>query len=89
MIGQEFTIDLEGKLHAKIVQIPLSTRYRIAWTDGVASSWHEDYETLSEALSRLALLVACAESSYEKFFRSCEPEEHTASHLEFLEVNLS
>lgn len=89
MIGQDFTIDLEGKLHAKIVQMPLSTRYRVAWTDDVANSWHEDYETLSEALSRLSLLVACAESSYEKCFRACEPEEHAASHLEFLEVNLT
>ena len=46
--------------------------FALRWNDGVANAWCEVYETLSEALSRLALLSACQESDWKLGFRDSE-----------------
>lgn len=46
--------------------------FTLRWTDFVANDWCEVYDSLSEALSRLALLSACQESDWEKFMRDDE-----------------
>ena len=40
----------------------LTQLFTLRWTDFVSTDWCEVYESLSEALSRLALLSACEES---------------------------
>lgn len=40
------------------------TAFRLSWTDYVANTWTEYYPTLSIALLRASLLVACLESTH-------------------------
>lgn len=46
--------------------------FTVQWTDFVANDWCEVYETLSEALGRVALLSACQESNWDIGFRDDE-----------------
>jgi hypothetical protein len=46
--------------------------FTIQWTDFVANDWCEVYDSLSEALGRLALLSACQEDGWEIGFRDDE-----------------
>jgi hypothetical protein len=41
----------------------------LIWTDGI-NDWVEEYDRLSYAFARLALLQTCAESKWEKAFAS-------------------
>jgi hypothetical protein len=49
-------------------------RFQLRWTDGVINTWIEDYPTLSVALARLAVLVACGESGWEANFAETDRE---------------
>jgi hypothetical protein len=42
--------------------------YTLQWSDGVANAHSEQYEMLSIAVGRLAVLIACGESEYTKTF---------------------
>jgi hypothetical protein len=59
-------------------------KFIVNWTDYVANEWTEEYDLLSEALMRLAMLAACKESNWELGF-STSPEEHQVLVAEFME----
>lgn len=46
--------------------------FTLRWTDFVSSDWCEVYESLSQALSRLAVLSACQENDWKIGFRDDE-----------------
>lgn len=41
--------------------------YRLSWTDGVANEWNEWFTELSVAMLRLAVIIRCGESDWQKF----------------------
>lgn len=43
------------------------SNFDLHWTDGIGS-WLEEYEDLSTALARLAVLAHCSESAWELHF---------------------
>ena len=44
-------------------------KYSLWWTDFVANDITETYDSLPIALARLAVLLACGESDWERFFK--------------------
>lgn len=42
----------------------------LSWSDGVANTWSEPHPSLSFALLRLAALEHCADSDWERGFKS-------------------
>jgi hypothetical protein len=63
------------------------TKFIVNWTDYVANEWTEEYDLLSEALTRLAMLAACKEANWELGFGT-SPEEHQVSVADFMEGTL-
>lgn len=56
----------------------------LTWGDYVANDWAEAFDNLSDALTRLALLVEC--DTYERVFRFDE-YEHEQHSQKFLNSN--
>jgi len=55
--------------HGCVARIALyQGEYVLWWTDGVANDWEESYPALSLALARLAVLMRCGESDWERGF---------------------
>jgi hypothetical protein len=44
-------------------------KYSLWWTDFVANEYTETYDSLSVAMAGLAVLLACAESDWDRFFK--------------------
>lgn len=60
----EFTID--DSAFVTIEKSPSGVSLR--WNDGVVNEWTEEYESLSVALARVAVLAACGEKDWEVGF---------------------
>jgi len=63
--------------------IPQSDCTTLFWTDGI-NDWEENYQTSSAAFSRLACLLACADSKWLRGFNYDE-EKHQLAWAEFLD----
>ena len=48
--------------------IEIEDGYRLEWDDNIANYFREDYESLSTAVARLAVLIACGEGEWEPTF---------------------
>lgn len=48
--------------------------YSLLWDDCVVNEWSENFPALSMALARLASLIACGESEWEKGFTQQPPD---------------
>jgi hypothetical protein len=44
-------------------------KYSLWWTDFVANDYTETYDSLPVALAGLAVLLACGDSDWERFFK--------------------
>ena len=62
-------------------------KVEIWWTDYVTNEWSEIYDSLAQALTRLALLLECMDSDWEKGFLY-NAAQHAAKHLEFSNSNV-
>jgi hypothetical protein len=78
------TIETENHEH----EDNLGGAAKLFWTDYVANDWEEEFSTVSEALGRLALLRACEESGFEKYFVN-SPETFQKNFKAFLDSELS
>jgi hypothetical protein len=61
---------------------------KLFWTDYVANDWEEEFPTVSDALGRVALLRACEESNFEKYFVN-SPENFVDNFAEFAKQELA
>jgi len=78
------TIETENHQH----EDNLGGAAKLWWTDYVANDWEEEFSTVSEAIGRVALLRACEESNFEKYFVN-SPEKFAQNFKAFLNSELS
>jgi hypothetical protein len=62
--------------------------YSLRWNDLVINDWEETFPTLSITLARLAALVACGESDWNRCFAS-SAEDFVDSAANFLAAEAS
>ena len=58
---------VSGDIAACISEVE-DQKYMLEWNDHIVNSWEETYSTLSIAMMRLALLLACEERAWESGF---------------------
>lgn len=80
----EFSVG--GEVGIKVEQI--DAVYRLSWSDYVANDWAEEYPTLSIAIARASVLVACAEGGFEEAFVS-RPADFALDVSKFFKGQLS
>lgn len=77
---------VSGDIAASVYEVE-DQRYTLAWHDHIVNSWEETFSSLSVAMMRLALLIACEESAWEDGFR-LSPSDHENAAKEFIAQNL-
>ena len=79
MITKDFATDKENsislyafivdKYHVGVELHETDGKYSLWWTDFVANEYTETYDSLPVTLARLAVLLACGDSDWERFFK--------------------
>lgn len=71
----------------RIIRDESTKKFIVNWTDYVANEWTEEYDKMSAALTRLAMLAACQEAGWDLGF-STTPEQHEQATEDFMDENL-
>jgi len=74
-INDETTINIHETIEDKFL---------LKWDDNVVNEWTEQYDTLSQALTRAAVLAACGETGWNAGFATTEPEVFATKAEQFL-----
>lgn len=66
----QFAIQHERNVFPVIATLTMpeqGTTFTLSWTEGI-NEWKEEFQQLSHALMRIAVLTRCAETQWETFF---------------------
>jgi hypothetical protein len=85
----QFIVTADTDSGVTVYTEPGDDGYFLTWTDFVANSWREHYDTLSAVFVRLAVLQRCGEKDWNLGFTAETPDEFATAADTFLTAHVA